>query len=459
MFRNFLLLALVLCFCNSVLAADGRKPNIVLILADDLGYETLGCNGGESYKTPNLDRLAAAGMRFERCYVQPLCTPTRLQLMTGQYNVRNYSAWGTIDPHATTFGTLLKNAGYATAIAGKWQLGKETDLPQRLGFDQSCLWLHTRRPSRYANPGLEYNGQERDFHNGEYGPDLVSDFALDFVEKHKSEPFLLYYPMMLTHAPFQPTPDSADWDPKISSEKEAHDVKHFGDMVAYMDKLVGKLVAKLEALGIRDNTLILFVGDNGTGHGVTSRFKGGEYPGGKGSTTARGMHVPLIANWPGHVPSGRVNGDLVDSTDFLPTVCEAAGAKVPGSLTLDGRSFLPQALGDKGNPRDWIYCWFSMQGGPTGREFAMNKEYKLYRAGRFFNLKDDPSEERPQRVEQLTGPEAAAAKKLKGVLAKYENARPADVAAAGDKPKKKDPARKAERKRKRQRQAASAGGE
>src|SRR6476659_1501707 len=152
-------------FFASVLSTSvaAQKPNIIVILADDLGYETLGCNGGESYKTPNLDRLAATGMRFERCYVQPLCSPTRVQVMTGIYNVRNYSEWANIDPNSTTFATLLKKAGYATAIAGKWQLGRDKDLPQRLGFDQACLWQHTRRPPRYANPGLEYNGEERDF--------------------------------------------------------------------------------------------------------------------------------------------------------------------------------------------------------------------------------------------------------------------------------------------------------
>src|SRR6478672_3148143 len=321
MFRNSLVLPLALyLFANAAFAADAPKPNIVLVLADDLGYETLGCDGGESYKTPNLDRLAAAGMRFERCNVQPLCTPTRVQLMTGMSNVRNYIEFGTMEPKSTTFGNLLKNAGYATAIAGKWQLGHDKDLPQRFGFDESCLWQHTRRPPRYANPGLEFNGAERDFNKGEYGPDLVSDFALNFIEKNKSKPFFLYYPMMLTHAPYQPTPDSPEWDPKAQGEKVNHDNKHFADMVAYMDKLVGKVVTKLDDLKIRDNTLIIFLGDNGTGKGVRSKLRGVEYPGGKGTTNARGMHVPLIANWPDHIHVG-VNDDLIDSTDFLPTVC------------------------------------------------------------------------------------------------------------------------------------------
>jgi arylsulfatase A len=429
MFRNMLLAAAAWMAIDGVAAAaNSSKPNIILIMADDLGYETIGANGGESYKTPNLDRLAAGGMRFERCQVQPLCTPTRVQLMTGMSNARNYTEFGQMDPKATTFANLLKGAGYTTAIAGKWQLGREKDLPQKFGFDESCLWQHTRRPPRYANPGLEYNGEERDFTSGEYGPDLVSDFTLEFIEKNKSKPFFLYYPMMLTHAPYQPTPDSADWDPKTTGEQANKSPKYFADNVAYMDKLVGKVVQKLDDLGIRDNTLVLFLGDNGTGKGITSKFKGAAYDGGKGLTTARGMHVPLIINWPGHTPAGRVNDDLIDSTDFLPTLCAAAGATIPSSLTIDGHSFLRQLQGEKGEPREWIYTWYARDGALPVREFVANKDYKLYRNGRFYNLRKDPFEEQPpQQVADLKGDEADAAQRLKSVFAQFSDARPAEL--------------------------------
>src|SRR5688500_10196908 len=156
-----------------LLEAADRKPNVVLIMADDFGYECVTANGGESYRTPNLDRLAATGMRFEHCHVQPLCTPTRTQLMTGLYNVRNYIDFGTLDPKATTFAHLRKTAGSATGICGKWQLGQEKDLPQRCGFDDALLWQHTRRPSRYAKPGHERNGVEQDYTKGEYGPTVI----------------------------------------------------------------------------------------------------------------------------------------------------------------------------------------------------------------------------------------------------------------------------------------------
>ena len=440
-------------FTSFSLAADAKQPNIILIMADDLGYETLGCDGGTSYKTPNLDKLAATGVRFDRCQVQPVCTPSRVQLMTGMSNARNYIEFGLMDPNSTTFGNLFKDAGYATCISGKWQLGRDKDLPKKFGFDESCLWQHTRRPPRYANPGLEFNGEERDFTNGEYGPDVVSDFALEFIEKHKSKPFFLYYPMMLTHAPYQPTPDSANWDPKAMGEEVNKSVKNFGDDVAYMDKLVGKLVKKVDELGLRDNTLILFLGDNGTGKGVTSQTKDGAYAGGKGDTNARGMHVPLIANWPGHTPSGKVNDDLIDSTDFLPTLCTAAGIKVPESLKIDGHSFYPQVLGEKGKPREWIYTWYSSNGVQPIREFVKTKDYKLYRAGRFFNLKEDPYEEKePKQFAELTGAEAEAAKKMKATLAQFADARPAELqkrsADAAPKIAKQKAARQARRKAK-----------
>ncbi|MEX0614078.1 MAG: sulfatase-like hydrolase/transferase, partial [Pirellulales bacterium] len=416
----------------------------------DLGYETIGANGGESYQTPNLDRLAATGMRFERCHVQPLCTPTRVQLMTGMYNIRNYTQFGAIDPQVTTFGHLLKDAGYATGIAGKWQLGRGKKLPQRLGFDESCLWQHTRRPPRYANPGLEYNGEERDFNNGEYGPQLVNDFAIDFVTRHKDRPCFQYYPMIHTHAPYVPTPDSAEWNAQARGDKAGRNVKHFADMVAYMDKMIGRLVAKLDELDIRDNTLVIFIGDNGTGREVVSQFKGQAYPGGKGLTTARGMHVPLIANWPRNIPAGRVNGDLIDSTDFLPTLAEAAGAEVPASLQLDGRSFLPQLLGKQGQPREWIYCWYAKNGGPKATaEFAMTATLKLYRDGRVFDLGSDPFEERSLRVADLSEDDAEDARKLQAALDQYTDARPAHLLASAAGPAKKDRASRPGRKQRR----------
>jgi arylsulfatase A len=408
-------------------ASAAPRPNIVLIMADDLGYETLGANGGESYKTPNLDRLAATGMRFEHCYAQPLCTPTRVQLMTGQYNVRNYVGFGRMATNSVTFANLLKQAGYATGIAGKWQLGAAKDLPGRFGFDETCLWQHTRRPPRYANPGLEIDGVEKNFRDGEYGPDIVNRYALDFIARHKDGPFFLYYPMMLTHDPYPPTPDSADWNPKATAEKQGDAIGHFADMVAYMDKLVGKVAGKLDELELRDNTLLVFLGDNGTGRRVRSVLAGGEVRGGKGSTTRAGMRVPLIVNWPGKVAAGRVSGSLVDTTDFLPTLCAAAGAAVPPELPVDGMNLLPHLLGQtQEGPRRWCYSWYSPRGEPP-KVFAFTQTHKLYRDGAFFELASDLGETHPLREAELQDASRESAAELRAALNRFKGLRQAEA--------------------------------
>ena len=412
-------------------AATVEKPNVVLIMVDDFGYECVGANGSADYQTPRLDRLAAEGMRFEHCHVQPLCTPTRAQLMTGLYNTRNYVRFGLLPRSEITFAHVFRDAGYATGIAGKWQLGHEVDSPKHFGFDESCLWQHTRRPPRFANPGLEINGVEKDYSNGEYGPQLVNAWALDFIARHREKRFLLYYPMILTHAPFQPTPDSPDWDPNAQGEKVNQDTRHFGEMVAYTDKLVGRVVDALAEHGLREKTLIIFLGDNGTLGTITSRMRDGRaIRGGKGKSTAAGTHVPLIVQWPGVVPAGRVNEDLVNSTDFFPTLCEAAGLSLPSKPALDGRSFWPQLQGQAGTPRELMYLWYSRNGGaePT-HEFAATKRFKLHRDGSFFDCLADPLEKTPLAMSALSPAAKDVRAKLTMELERMRDARPAHLAA------------------------------
>ena len=413
-------------------ANKAGKTNILLIMADDLGYECIGANGGTSYKTPILDKLAAEGVRFEHCYAQPLCTPSRVKIMTGMYNVRNYVKFGLLDEDQTTFAHLLKGAGYATCVVGKWQLGGGPGGPKHFGFDESCLWQHTRKrtdsekhDTRYPNPKLEVNGKPVDYSDGKFGPDVVTDFACDFMQRNKEKPFLVYYPMMLTHCPFVPTPGTPDWDPKdMGSKSYKGDAKYFGDMVTHMDKMVGRLLAKLEELGIRENTLVLFTGDNGTDKPVVSMLNGKKVAGAKGSMTDAGTRVPLIASWPGVAPKGKVYQDLVDFSDFLPTMCECAGANVPEKLNIDGKSFLPQVKGEKGHPRDWIYCWYNPGGGPTGKEFARNQQYKLYRTGEFYDISADVLEKKPLTNAALDDKAKAVKKLLQEALDKYKDARP-----------------------------------
>jgi arylsulfatase A len=440
-----------------IAAPPTDKPNVIVIMTDDFGFECIGANGGKSYKTPVLDRLAAKGMRFDQCYVQPLCTPTRVQLMTGKYNIRNYTNFGEMDPESFTFGNLFKNAGYATCIAGKWQLGQNVELPKKFGFDESCLWQHTRRPERYRNPGLEINGVEKDWTNGEYGPDLVNDYAIDFITRKKDQPFFLYYPMILTHSPYTATPDSEDYgepakgkakknkkqpkkQPSNTDETDAPaagntQYRHFADMVAYTDKLVGKLTAKLDDLKLSDNTLLIFLGDNGTGKGTPSILNDREFVGGKGMMTHRGMHVPLIVSWPAKMKvAGRVSHDLVDSTDIFATIAEAAGIPLPSNTKIDGKSFCAQLRGEPGTPREWYYSWYAPRAVFVG-EFAADHRYKLYRDGKFYDLREDLDEQRPLRLSELKDEAAASAKKLQSVLDQFQDARPPELAKRNRKQK------------------------
>jgi arylsulfatase A len=389
------------------LAAQSR-PNIVLILADDVGYECLSSYGSTSYRTPHLDRLAAGGVRFTHAYATPLCTPTRLQLMTGQYNFRNWRAFGVMDPKERSFGHWMHEAGYRTCIAGKWQLysynppdfepewrGKG-QLPQAAGFEEYCLWHagHTEdKGSRYGDPTIFEDGVLRKDLKDQYADDIFANFAGRFLEKHRDEPCFVYFPMSLAHGPFLPTPKSRNW----TTARLKPDRANFPDMIEYMDQVVGNLTAKIDSLGLRERTLILFFGDNGTDRTITSRLGSRTIRGGKGLTNDPGVHVPLIANWKGVAPAGRVLDDLIDSTDFVPTILEAAGAQQPAGVPRDGRSFLPRLRGEKGNPRQWVYWWYDPKPGHGKAEYARTRcardhRYKLYEDGRFFDAERDDEE-------------------------------------------------------------------
>ncbi len=404
--------------------AQDRKPNIILIMADDLGYETLECNGGKSYKTPNLNAMARTGMRFENTHSMPLCTPTRIQLMTGKYNFRNYIGFGVLDPQEMTFAHLLKDAGYATGVTGKWQLlgleGEQRDAgnrrgtyPFEAGFDEYCLWQVEDRLSRYKDPVITTNGNQQKEMKGVYGPDVFSKFATDFIERHRDEPFFLYYPMVLTHHPFQPVPGS----PEYNGMEVDHpsDPRYFGGMVSYMDKIVGQLIDKVKEAGIAENTLIIFIGDNGTDPSVTSRFKNTTVQGGKSGHLYNATHVPMIASWAGVIKPGAVNTNLVDFSDFVPTFIDVAGAAKPRYFFTDGVSFYNQLKSMPQAPaREWIFCAYDPKRGKNRRPgtWIHDKEWKLYQTGEFYHLAKDPEEKSPLSQEQLS----LAAREAKGRL-------------------------------------------
>ena len=378
---------------SQVLAgADSSRPNVILIMADDLGYECLSCYGCAEYSTPNLDRLAATGLQFQNCHSQPLCTPSRVKIMTGQYNCRNYERFGALNPDETTFGHVMQDAGYATCVVGKWQLaarsGGRGTYPQKAGFDDYCLWQIDERKSRYADPLIRMKDEEEPhFREGAYGPDIFCDYMNDFMETHRDQPFFVYFPMCLTHSPFVPTPDSPEWE----GNRNKRSKKFFKDMVEYTDKLVGRIVIKLEELGLRKNTLLMFTGDNGTHCSIETRMQDGSMvQGGKGLTIDTGTHVPFVVNWPGIAPQGRLLEDLIDFSDFLATIAEVGGADLPANEQFDGVSFLPQLQGREGSPREYIYCYYKLKGqGGEYKEFARDERWKLYSTGELYETKAD----------------------------------------------------------------------
>lgn len=372
------------------------RPNIVLILADDLGIEGLGCYGGRSYSTPRLDALAARGVRFQHCYSTPLCTPSRVQLMTGRYGFR--TGWNTfisrvpeekqfVDPSENvTFANLLRDAGYATGVAGKWQLCQFEEHPNHagdLGFDEYCLWAwkYEREPGekltrRYWQPTILQDGSLRGDTSERFGPDVYHAYLLDFMRRHREGPFLAYYSLNLPHWPWVRTPDS-EWS--WYSDWMATDADHFAEMIEYMDELIGKLLDEIDALGLANDTLVLFTSDNGTPSDFQSLVGDQLVPGGKGELSDNGCHVPLLARWAGRTQSGRVTDDLVDLSDFLPTLAQAAGVSLPERTLIDGRSFLPALLGVDGPRRRWAYSEFEDQ------HWIRDQRWKLYGDGRLFD--------------------------------------------------------------------------
>ena len=413
---------------GAVHSADpDRRPNVVMIMADDIGVECLRCYGGAEYSTPNLDRLAASGMRFENAHSQPICTPSRVQLMTGRYNNLNYLKFGLLDPAATTFANELRGAGYATCIAGKWQLGGGFDGPRRFGFDHYCLWQLTRRPSRYPNPGLEIDGREVDFKEGQFGPDLVSDYINEFIADHREQPFLVYYPMIAPHWPFVPTPDHPDWDPAMWRDAKGEpggykDDKYWDAMVRYTDKMVGKVVDQIDRLGLGDQTLILWTGDNGTYQSVTSRWREMDYIGGKGNTADNGTHVGFIARWPSVIEPGSVSDSLVDFSDVYPTILDAASVKKAKGRKLSGKSLVPLFKGQARN-KSYIYCWYERDGvREKASEHVRTDRYKLYADGRFYDTREDLYEKNDLAAQELSQDVAAVRAMLMKALEKHRAA-------------------------------------
>jgi arylsulfatase A len=435
---------------TACLAKSGRqaksagRPNIVFILSDDYGLDGVGCYGSDRHKdrTPNLDALARGGIRFELCYSTPLCGPTRCQIMTGRYPFRtggltNPTAVQPVPQDEYPLARVLKEAGYDTCHVGKWRQMGAT--PGDWGFGEYIT--DPTAGGWYWQKSYTKNGQLVETDKEIYCPDVAHDFAVDFLQRHapagssKVAPFFLYYSSHLVHGPILRTPDS--------KPDEKDPVTLYNDNVAYLDKQVGSLVTDLDRMGLRENTLIVFSGDNGTA-GQSGTIGGRQINGHKGTMMEGGSRVPLIANWKGVAPAGRVLKDLVDFSDILPTFVEVAGAKTPASVTYDGCSFAPQLHGEKGKPRKWIFV-------QLGRNwYVRDSEWKLNQAGELFDMNDSPFVEKLVPADSKDKAAVDARKRLQAVLDKLNPAGGKTISAE-EEAKERDRTRK-QRQRQKQKQ-------
>jgi len=393
------------CITHAAEKPVAAKPNIILILSDDVGLGDIGCCGGH-FKTPHIDSLAQSGIRFSQCYSAPLCGPSRCELLTGRYPFRtgllnNHSNQAIQPGKETMIPTVMKAAGYATASVGKW--GQMSFGPGEWGFDEYLVFPGSGRYWRDQTTTYRQNGETKNLPAGTYLPDLMHSFLVDFIAKHKEQPFFVYYPMSSIHGPIVRTPDST---PGAGKDQL------YADNIAYMDKLVGKLMDELDRQHLREKTLVIFLGDNGTAHfgADTATVGGRRISGMKGTMQEGGSRVPFIANWKGTTPEGRVLKDLVDFSDFFVSVANLGGAKLPEGVTLDGHSFVPQLRGETGAPRDWAYS----QLGP--KWYVREQGFKLTQGGELFDMANAPFEEKLVPAEAESADAKVARTRLQAAL-------------------------------------------
>ena len=423
-------------------AAEPRRPNVVFILADDLGWTDLGCQGSKYYETPNIDRLAAGGVRFTDGYTcGPNCQPTRAALMSGQYSPRNgnYTVGSTnrfdttsrplvpvenatgLAPEKVTVAEALKQAGYATGMFGKWHLGNGGDMhPARQGFDEAIVSAGEHFNFN-TNPKVEVPA-------GIYLADFLTDKAVDFLERHKDEPFFLYLPHFGVHSPHDAKPELV----KRFEDKAGvggHRDPTYAAMIASVDESVGRVLAKLDELKLSDSTLIIFSSDNGGvgGYAAAGIPKAGGITdnsplrGGKGMLYEGGVRVPYIFAWKGTIPAGRTCSEPILSVDLYPTLLELAGAKPPPDQPLEGTSYLSllKAGGQGKLDRDaifWHFPGYLGAGGdgwrttPVGAirageykllEFFEDGRLELYNLRTDLSQKDDLAQKDPQKTKEL----------------------------------------------------------
>ncbi|MEW4486499.1 sulfatase-like hydrolase/transferase [Thalassoglobus sp. JC818] len=381
-----LLAAAFLILTGSLIAAD--RPNVIVIMADDIGAEGLACYGSTIYTTPHLDQMAAEGVRFNNAYATPLCTPTRVMIMSGLYpnrtGYRSLIGKGKgirLVPDIRTFAHDFRDAGYATAIAGKWQLGKFDEYPQQPvqhGFDEYCMWTwiyEGKKASRYYGPQIYredtiINGAPEDF-----GPDDYREFVLDFIDRKKDEPFFFYFPMALVHSPFINPPALKERSESKFTDDLDKQTRAFGHMITYMDQVVGDILSKLKEHNLEENTLVLFTGDNGTHKSITSKLPDLDIKGGKGSMTEAGSRVPLLAWWPAKVKPG-VRDEFFCLVDVLPTIQSIAGIELDREV--DGMDLSHLIMGGEGTDRERVLINYGRGYFVREERFRLNQDGNLY---------------------------------------------------------------------------------
>ncbi|RRB14236.1 arylsulfatase [Larkinella knui] len=402
----------------------GQKPNIILIVADDLGYGDVGFNGQTKIKTPNLDRLAAEGMNFRQQYAgTSVCGPSRAALLTGIHTahatVRELSEWSLngkpadLIPADVTVAEELRRAGYKTGIIGKWGLdeGGTTGNALAQGFD-SFYGFRTHREAHHYYPEYIWQNNEKVLlpendcakKIGTYSNDSFASQALTFIQEHTKEPFFLYLPFTLPHNELTVPDDSKRAYLNLGWPKRPMQVAHYhhdldgnlayAGMVSRLDRYVGQLMAELKKQDLDENTLVIFTSDNGPGFDNGFFDSNGPFRGGKLQLYEGGIRVPFVARWPGKIKAGSVSGHPCAFWDFLPTACEVAGIKPTANI--DGISYLPELLGKskKQKKHDYLYWEINEREGPVqavvmgpwkGIRFY-EKPFELY------NLHDDTAE-------------------------------------------------------------------
>ncbi len=387
------ILALASSFASCSRPADerGPKPNVIIIMTDDQGWGDMSIHGNTNLHTPNTDRLAEEGAQFTNFYVQPVCSPTRAELLTGRYHTRS-GVSGTsegrerMNADETTIAEVFKEAGYATGAFGKWHNGMQFPYhPNARGFDEfygfcSGHW------GDYFSPPLEHNGK---IVQGEgYVPDDITGRAMDFIENNRDKPFFVYIPQITPHSPMQ-VPDEW-WDKfdgkeigMLTDDRYQEDIEFTRAALAMCENIdwnVGRVMDKLDELGLADNTIIMFLIDNGPN---SFRWNGG-MKGRKGSTDEGGVRSPLFVRWPAIIDRGMEINEIAAVIDLLPTLAEMAGIPYNTVHPVDGVSLAPLLAGREYNETERLIFahW-------AGNVSARNRDYRLDAQGRLFNMEND----------------------------------------------------------------------